>query len=152
MDIYKNLQELDIVLPDVPKKGGVYKPAKVFGEKYVYISGCGPNIDVNYQGKVNERYDLKEASKCAENCALNILSVLEEEIGDLNRVKNVVKLLVFVNSNKSFYEQPKVANGASILLCNIFGENIGLSARSAVSVNVLPNDIPVEIEALFEIE
>lgn len=152
MDVYKKLQELNIILPEAPKKGGVYKPANVFGGKYVYISGCGPNIDLQFQGKVDENYDLKEASKCAENCVLNILSVLQDEIGDLNRVKNVVKLLVFVNSNNSFYEQPKVANGASILLCNIFGKNIGLSARSAIGVNVLPNDIPVEIEALFEIE
>lgn len=82
---------------------------------------------------------------------LNVLSVLEANVGDLNKVKRAVKILVFVASEDDFTEQPAVANGASALLAELFGaENI--PARSAIGVNVLPGNIPVEIEAIFELE
>ena len=82
---------------------------------------------------------------------LNILAVLQREIGDLNRVKNVAKILAFVASDDEFYEQPQVANGASNLIGEIFGMD-ALAARSAIGVNVLPGNLPVEIEAIFEVE
>ena len=83
---------------------------------------------------------------------LNILGILEERIKDLNKVKSVVKILGFVASAEDFIDQPKVINAASQLLVDIFGEDIGKASRSAVGTNVLPGNIPVEIEALFEIE
>ena len=81
---------------------------------------------------------------------LNILAVLQREIGDLNRVTNVVKMLAFVASDDEFYQQPQVANGASNLLGELFGQEVGIPARSAIGVNVLPGNLPVEIEAIFE--
>ena len=83
---------------------------------------------------------------------LNVLAVLQDRIGDLNKVKQVVKILVYVASDDDFYEQPYVANGGSQLLVDLFGEEAGAPTRSAVGMNVLPANIPVETEAIFEIE
>lgn len=83
---------------------------------------------------------------------LNVLAVLQDRIGDLNKVKQVVKILVYVASDDDFYEQPYVANGGSQLLVDLFGEEAGAPTRSAVGKNVLPGNIPVETEAIFEIE
>lgn len=83
---------------------------------------------------------------------LNVLGVLHDKIGDLNKVKSAVKVLGFVASADDFYDHPKVINAGSQLLVDIFGEQIGKAARSAIGTNALPGNIPVEIEALFEIE
>ena len=83
---------------------------------------------------------------------LNVLAVLQDRIGDLNKVNQVVKILVYVASDDDFYEQPYVANGGSQLLVDLFGEEVGAPTRSAVGMNVLPGNIPVETEAIFEIE
>ena len=87
----------------------------------------------------------------ARNSMLNVLAVLEAQVGDLNKVKKAVKILVFVASDDEFTEQPMVANGASALLGELFGTE-NLPSRSAIGVNVLPGNIPVEIEAIFELE
>ena len=152
MNVYENMKKLGIELPKPPAKGGVYAPTKKFCGSLYYVSGCGPVLDEPIKGRVGTDYTLEEGQQFARNCILNVLAVLEAEIGDLNRVKSVVKVLAFVNSSNDFYDQPKVANGGSQLLVDIFGEEVGLASRSAIGVNVLPGNIPVEIEAIFEVE
>ena len=152
MDVYAILKEKNITLPEPPPKGGVYAPCKISGN-LAYISGCGCIIDgCEAAGKLGKDYTVEQGQAFARNCMLNILAVLQREIGDLNRVTNVVKMLAFVASDDEFYQQPQVANGASGLLGEIFGQEIGIPARSAIGVNVLPGDLPVEIEAIFEFE
>ena len=153
MNVYDRMKELGIKLPKAPAKGGVYSQAKEFGEGLVYISGCGPVIDSQLiQGKFGDKLTVEQGQNYARNCMLNVLAVLENNIGDLNKIKNVVKILVFVAGTNDFYDQPLVANGGSKLLIDLFGEKIGAPSRSAIGVNALPGNIPVEIEALFEIE
>ncbi|MBR0464851.1 MAG: RidA family protein [Clostridia bacterium] len=152
MDVYEIMKEKDIVLPPAPGKGGVYAPCKIAGNM-AYVSGCGPIIDgCEASGKLGQAYTVEQGQVFARNCMLNILAVLEREIGDLNRVKSVVKMLALVASADDFTQQPQVANGASLLLGEIFGQERGIPARSAIGVNVLPGNIPVEIECIFEIE
>lgn len=151
-DVYAKLKELGLKLPKAPEKGGVYSPAKPFNGNLVYISGCGPVIDSPIIGKVGKEFTKEEAKEFSRNSMLNVLSVLEAQIGDLNKVKQAVKILVFVASADEFYDQPFVANGGSQLLVDLFGEEAGAPSRSAIGVNVLPGNIPVEIEAIFEIE
>ncbi|MFV0502378.1 MAG: RidA family protein [Lachnospirales bacterium] len=151
MDVYKKIEELGIVLPPAPPKGGVYSPAKEFGKNLIYISGCGPIINEPLAGRIGKDFTLEEGQQFAKQSTLNVLSVLQDAIGDLNKVKQVVKILVLVNSSNDFYDQPMVANGSSTLLKEIFGDN-GLPTRSAIGVNVLPGNIPVEIEGIFELK
>lgn len=152
MNVYEKLKELNITLPEVPAKGGLYTPCMEFGDNLAYISGCGPAIgDTKPCGKLGKDYTTEEGMEWARNSMLNVLAVLEAKIGDLNKVKKVVKILVFVASDDEFTEQPMVANGGSKLLGDLFGTE-NLPARSAIGVNVLPGNIPVEIEAIFELE
>lgn len=153
MNVYDKLKEMHIELPKPPAKGGLYTPCKQFAGRYVYVSGCGPHIDGHtYIGKLGTNVTLEEGQLAARDCMLNVLSVLESKIGDLNKVTDVVKLLVFISSDSEFFQQPQVANGASALLSSLFGPEIGLATRSAIATPVLPGNISVEIEALFEIE
>lgn len=124
----------------------------MFAGNLVYISGCGPVIDGQVAGKVGREFTKEEAYVFSRNSMLNVLAVLQDRIGDLNKVKQVVKILVYVASDDDFYEQPYVANGGSQLLVDLFGEEAGAPTRSAVGMNVLPGNIPVETEAIFEIE
>ncbi len=153
MDVYQKLKELGLQLPPPPAKGGIYAPGKKFGPGLIYISGCGPSIGgVTVQGKLGSDLTLDQGQACARNCMLNVLAVLEAQIGSLNKVKSAVKITTFVASANDFYDQPKVANGGSSLLVALFGEEAGAPSRSAIGVNVLPGNIPVETEALFEYE
>lgn len=152
MNVYEKLKELQLTLPKAPAKGGLYSPCQEFGNNLVYVSGCGPVIgDGKCSGKLGKEYTTEEGKELARNSMLNVLSVLEANIGDLNKVKRAVKILVFVASEDSFTEQPMVANGGSALLGELFGAE-NLPARSAIGVNVLPGNIPVETEAIFELE
>lgn len=151
MDRYKILEQMGLELPKPPAKGGLYAPCKRFMNSLYYVSGCGPSVGGKYiAGKLGREIGLFEGKDHALNCMLNVLAVLEREIGTLNREIIPVKLLVFVASENDFSDQPEVANGASELLKQLFGEE-NLPARSAIGVNVLPGDIPVEVEALFEV-
>ena len=151
MGVYERMKELGIRLPEAPAKGGVYAPAKEFGKGLVYISGCGPAIEgKTLQGKLGAEITVEQGQKCAKDAMLNVLAVLQKKIGDLNKVKSVVKILVFVAGTNEFYQHPLVANGGSQLLIDLFGEEIGAPTRSAIGVNALPGNIPVEIEAIFE--
>lgn len=150
MTVEEKLAEMGLSLPTPPPKGGVYSPAKPFcGGKLIYVSGCGPVIDEPVTGKLGAEVTLEKGQEYARNAMLNVLAVLKREIGDLGRVKNLVKITTFVASTPDFYDQPQVANGGSELLSKLFGE---VPSRSAVGMAVLPGNIPVETEALFEIE
>lgn len=95
---------------------------------------------------------IEEGQNAAKNCMLNALAILNENLESLDDIKAVVKLLGFVASADDFYDQPQVMNGASKLLSLIFGEQIGIGARSAIGTNVLPGNIPVEIEMILELK
>lgn len=153
MNVYEKLEELNLTLPQAPAKGGVYSPAKQFAQNLIYISGCGPVVDEQLiQGKLGGDFGIEDGQAFARNSVLNLLAVLEAEIGDLNRVQSVVKILTLVASKDDFYDQPAVANGGTKLLIDLFGEESGSPARSAIGVNVLPGNIPVETEAIFELK
>lgn len=152
MNINETMKALHIELPSAPPKGGVYTPCMRFGQNgsLCYISGCGPNIGADAVcGKLGAEFSVKEGQEYARRCMLNVLAVLQAEIGDLNKVKKAVKILAFVAGTDTFYEQPSVANGASELLMDLFGH---VPSRSAIGTNALPGNIPVEIEAIFEVE
>jgi len=152
-DIYTRLKELGVELPPPPRRMGIYKLAKQVGNM-LYISGQGPTRDgaLLVTGKAGAERTLEEGQQAARLCALNALSILHDYLGDLNKVKSVVKILAFVASAPDFGRQPEVVNGASKLLEDIFGEEHGVGARSAIGTNTLPGDITVEIEFIFEID
>jgi enamine deaminase RidA (YjgF/YER057c/UK114 family) len=106
--------------------------------------------ELKYKGKVGKEISLAEGIKAAELCTVNCLSVIKSEVKNLDNIKRVIKVTVFVNSTNGFTDQPKVANGASDLLVKIFGDN-GKHARSAVGVNELPIDSSVEVEMIVEV-
>jgi enamine deaminase RidA (YjgF/YER057c/UK114 family) len=151
-DAEKRLAELGLELPEAPKPAAAYVPAVRTGD-LVFVSGQGTRVNGEwiYQGRVGEKYALEDGYKAAQLVMLNALAVLKQEIGDLDRVKQVVKLLGWVNSAPNFNQQPYVINGASELLEKVFGDR-GKHARSAVSAHVLPFDTTVEIEMIVEVE
>jgi len=150
--IERKLEELGIVLGKVPTPVAEYVPAKTVGS-LVYTSGCDCRINgkLMYEGKVGSDLTIEQGKEAARQVMINIIAVLKEHLGDLDRVKQVVKMLAFVNSADGFVEQPFVVNGASELLVEVFGQK-GKHARSAISSNELPFNTPVEIELIVEIE
>lgn len=134
-----------------PKPVAAYINAVRVGN-LVFSAGQGPFADGEwkYRGKVGKDISLEEAYEAAKICALNCLSAIKAEIGDLNEVKKVVKITGFVNSANGFSRQPEVINGASELLIKIFDER-GQHARSAIGVNELYKDISVELEMIVEV-
>ena len=153
MDVNKKLQEAGITLPPPAPRQGLYNTAVTCDQHLLYTSGFGPNNEglPYFEGKLGKEYSVEDGQLAARQCILNLLSFIQQEAGDLNRIKRIVKMLVFVSSADGFYRQPEVANGASELLVDLFGESVGLSARSAIGVYVLPGNIPVEIELLVEL-
>jgi enamine deaminase RidA (YjgF/YER057c/UK114 family) len=153
MDVYKRIEELGYTLPPAAPKGGIYKPVKQVGN-LLYISGQGAtrNGEPVVSGKLGSDRTIEEGQEAARICTLNALSALDEYLGDLNKIKSVVKILAFVASAPGFNSSPKVVDGASKLLMDVFGEDRGVGARSAISTNELPGNISVEIEYIFEIE
>jgi len=152
MDIYERLKELNIELPQTAKVMGLYVPVKIVGNM-AYVSGQGPLLDgkLTCVGKVGTEVTVEQAKAAARQIALNTLAALHEYVGDLNRIKSVVKVLGFVASADGFGEQPAVMNGFSQVFIDVFGEN-GRHARSAIGTNELPSGISVEIESAFYIE
>jgi enamine deaminase RidA (YjgF/YER057c/UK114 family) len=147
----ERLKELGLALPTPTPPVAAYVPAVRTGN-LVYISGQGPVRDGKFvsTGKVGAEVDIDEAKEAARVTCLCGLAALKSEIGDLDNVTRVVKLLVFVNSAPGFDQQPQVANGASELLQEVFGEK-GKHARSAVGMAELPFGMSVEIEFVFEV-
>ena len=153
-NIDQKMIDLGIVLPNIPTLAGVYSQYRSFGGNLVYISGCGPKIngENTYLGKLGSDLTLEEGKDAAKNCMLNALSIIKANLENLDKVLSFVKILGFVASADDFYEQPLVINGASEIIRDIFGKQVGIGARSAIGTNVLPGNIPVEIEILLEIK
>lgn len=147
------LQKMGITLPQAPKPVASYVPTRRTGNQ-VFVSGQIPFSDgaLLATGSVPGDVDAETAIRCARQCTLNALACLKSEIGDLGKVTKVVKVGVFVASAPGFGDQPKIANGCSDLLVEIFGQQIGQHARAAVGVSALPLNVPVEIEFIFEVE
>ncbi len=152
MKVEEKLKEMGIELPTPPTPVANYVPAVRTGN-LVFLSGHGPvkNDGTMIIGRVGEDLTLDEGYQAARQVALALIANLKKDIGDLDNVKRVVKLLGMVNSTPDFKDQPKVINGASDLFVEVFGDK-GKHARSAVGMNVLPGNIPVEIEMIVEIE
>ncbi len=152
MLVEKQIESLGITLPEAPQPIASYVPAKVIGNM-VYISGQGPIINGTqmYTGKVGDKCTKEDGYEAAKMCGLNLIAQLKKAIGDLDRVKQIVHLKGFVASTTDFFEHPAVINGASDLMLEVFGE-AGKHTRCALGTNVLPTDIPVEIELVVEIK
>ena len=146
------LTALGLSLPPPPPRGGVYKPVVIVGH-VAYVSGHGPyrGPDDYICGRVGADMSLEEGKAAARQVGLAMLATLKSELGSLARVKRVVKLLGMVNSTPDFGEHPKVINGCSELFGQVWGEEHGIGARSAVGMGSLPGNIAVEIEGIFEI-
>ena len=153
VDLEGALKKHALVMPNPPAKGGVYEPVKEFGQNFCYLSGCIPthNGEVRWTGRLGREISIEQGQEAARYCALNLLANLKAKYGSLDRVKRIVKMIAFVSGTEDFYDQPKVANGASELLIDVFGEEAGRAARSAIGVYSLPGNVPVEIEILVEL-
>ena len=151
MGAEQKLKELGLFLPPPPKPVANYVPTVKTGN-LLFVSGHGPYDDgkTKISGKVGRELTVEEGYQTARNVALNCLASIKATIGDLDKVKRFVKILGMVNCTDDFKEQPKVINGCSDLLVAIF-EDVGKHARSAVGMQALPNQIPVEIEMILEI-
>ena len=147
----EKIKELGLQFPPAPMPAGVYKPVMVVG-KFLYISGQGPvNLDGTLMsGRAGDDMSIEEAKKAARQVALTMLSTIQTHFGDLDKIKRIVKVLGMVNSSPDFGKQPLVINGFSELMAEIWGRENGIGVRSAVGM-ILPDNIPVEIEAMFEL-
>jgi enamine deaminase RidA (YjgF/YER057c/UK114 family) len=149
--VEERLAAAGLEVPEVAKPVAAYVPALSTGS-YVHTSGQLPleSGELMATGKVGADVDVETATACARQCALNAIAAVKAQVGDLDRVTQVVKAVVFVASDPSFTGQPQVANGASELLGLAFAD-AGVHARSAVGVAVLPLDAPVEVEIVVEV-
>ena len=152
VDFDKKLKELGVELMPPTKPMANYVKAVRTGN-LLYLAGHGPTLPdgSNITGKVGRDLTLDEGYNAARQTGISLLSTLKGELGDLNKVKRVVKVLGMVNCHSDFTDQPKVINGCSDLLVAVFGEK-GKHARSAVGMNSLPSNIAVEIEIIVEVE
>ena len=152
MSAEARVHELRLELPPAPKPLAVYKPLVVLGN-VAYVSGHGPvrTDGTLIVGRVGETMDLDGGRAAARQVGLAILSTLRSELGSLDRVSRVIKLLGMVNCTPDFPDHPKVINGCSELFADVFGRERGIGARSAVGMGSLPGQIAVEIEAIFEL-
>jgi enamine deaminase RidA (YjgF/YER057c/UK114 family) len=146
------IRELGLELPPVPKPAGVYKPV-VESCKFLYVSGQGPlrSDGTLIKGRVGDELDAEAGKMAARQVGLTMLATIKAYYGDLNKIKRLVKTLGMVNCTPEFGQQPSVINGFSELMAEVFGEENGIGARSAVGA-MLPGNMAVEIEAIFEIE
>ncbi|HVY30187.1 MAG TPA: RidA family protein [Polyangiaceae bacterium] len=144
--------DLNLELPPAPKPVGVYKPMVVV-DKLAYLSGHGPmRPDTSLiTGKVGADLTLEEGKLAARQVGLSLIATLKAQLGTLDKVKRVVKVLGMVNAAPNFEEHPKVINGASELFASIWGTDAGVGARSAVGMGSLPTNIAVEIEMIVEL-
>ncbi|MBN1638259.1 MAG: RidA family protein [Ignavibacteriales bacterium] len=150
--IETKLKEYGYEFKNLPKPLANYIPA-IQINNLILTSGQVPLVDgeIKYKGKVGKNLTEEEGMKAAEICAFNCLSAINNLLGDINKIERIVKLTVFVNSADDFVNQPKIANGASDFIVNLFGEE-GKHARSAVGVNGLPLNAAVEIEMIAKLK
>ncbi|MBI1348846.1 RidA family protein [bacterium] len=146
----ERLAELQLELPPAPKPGGIYAPI-VIVDRMLWVSGHGPvKTDGSLiTGKVGEALNEEQAYQAARQVGLTMLATLRQELGSLNHIARVVKVLGMVNAVPDFTRQPAVINGFSHLMVEIWGETNGRGARSAVGMGSLPGNISVEVEAAF---
>ncbi len=152
MSIDQRLEELELVLPPAPSAVGVYKPSIMVGNLcmtsgHVPLTSDGSLI----KGCVGAELDKQAGYDAAKACGLTILSTLKKDLGSLDRIKRVVKIVGMVWCTADFVDHPTVINGCSDLFRDVFGESIGIGARSAVGMNSLPLGVTVEIEGIFEV-
>ncbi|HUS02622.1 MAG TPA: RidA family protein [Chitinophagaceae bacterium] len=148
----QRFEETGLVLPPAPTPLGVYKPFLIDGT-HLYVSGHGPlqNDGTNITGRVGDSMDIEQGKLAAQQVGLAILSTIKKNLGSLDKVKRVIKVLGMVNCVADFEKHPYVINGCSELFKKIWGEENGVGVRSAVGMGSLPGNIPVEIEAMFEL-
>ena len=148
----EKLQELNLELPPAPAPLGVYKPFLIVG-RLVYVSGHGPiqSDGSLIKGRIGKDIDMEAGKLAARQVGLAILSTLKTNLGNLNRIKRVIKVLGMVNSTDDFTKHPYVINGCSEVFAKVFGDENGVGVRSAVGMGSLPDNISVEIEAVFEL-
>jgi enamine deaminase RidA (YjgF/YER057c/UK114 family) len=148
----ERLRQLGIKLPPAPKPVAVYVPAVRVGD-ILYVSGHGPRRENGQlvQGRVGSELSLEQGYAAARLVGLNVLSTVRRTLGSLNNVLRLAKVLGMVNCTTDFTQQPLVINGFSELMVEVFGQEAGKGARSAVGMNSLPSNIPVEIEAIFQV-
>ena len=153
MNAQARLTELQLELPPAPQPVGVYKPLVIAGSM-AYLSGHGPlKVDQSLvTGRLGLDMDVEAGYDAARLTGLAMLATLQGHFGDLGKVKRLVKLLGLVRCTDGFDQQPAVINGCSELFRDVFGEENGVAARSALGTNALPGGIAVEIEAIFEIQ
>ncbi|UZD21850.1 RidA family protein [Algoriphagus halophytocola] len=147
-----NFSKLGLVLPPAPKPLGVYKPCLIDG-KYLYLSGHGTVKEDGslIMGRIGVDLDMEEGKLAARQVGLAMLATIQSNLGSLNRVKRVIKVLGMVNCIESFERHPYIINGCSELFASVWGEEYGIGVRSAVGMGSLPDNIPVEVEAVFEL-
>jgi enamine deaminase RidA (YjgF/YER057c/UK114 family) len=154
MDPEAKLQSLGLTLPAPPTPAAQYVPAVRVGN-LLFVSGHGPGRgedgQLRFIGKVGREWTVEQGQEASRVTALNILATVKASLGDLGRVRRVVKLLGMVNCTEEFTQTPQVINGASEVLIQVWGD-LGTHARSAVGFQQLPNGMAVEIEAIFEVE
>ena len=147
----EKIKELGLVFPPAPKPAGVYRPLLVV-DKFLYISGHGPvNIDGSLmQGRAGDTLSIEQAKLAARQVGLTMLSTILTHFGDIDKIKRIVKVIGMVNCTPNFINHPTVINGFSELMADVFGNENGIGVRSAVGM-MLPDGIPVEVEAMFEL-
>ena len=153
MSAEAKLKELNLQLPPAPKPAGVYKPLVIVGN-LAYVSGHGPlkPDGAMMVGRVGSEVDEQAGYDAARQTGLAILATLQTGLGSLDRVKRVIKTLGLVNCTAEFGEHPAVINGFSELFAEVFGQDNGVGARSAVGMGSLPGNITVEVETIVEID
>ncbi len=145
-------EQTGLKLPPAPKPLGVYKPFLIDG-KYLYVSGHGPvqSDGTLIIGRVGQDVEMDQGKLAAQQVGLTILATIKTNLGSLNKIKRVIKVLGMVNCTNDFKKHPYIINGCSELFRTVWGEENGVGVRSAVGMGSLPDNIPVEIEALFEL-
>ncbi len=153
MSAEAQLAQLGLTLPPAPKPVATYTTAVQYSD-LLYLSGHGPlNPDGSmHTGRLGENLSVEQGQAAARQTGLAILATLRDRLGSLDKIKKLIKVLGLVNSTDGFHDQPRVMNGFSDLMVEVFGEEIGKGARSAIGTNTLPGGIAVEIEAIFQID
>jgi len=152
MNAEERFNKLGLRLPPAPTPLGVYKPFLIDG-KYLYLSGHGPVREDKTLiiGRIGSELNVEEGKLAARQVGLTMLSTIHTHIGSLDKIKRVIKILGMVNCTPDFERHPYIINGCSELFAAVWGEENGIGVRSAVGFGSLPDNIPVEIEALFEL-
>ncbi|MDR0537404.1 MAG: RidA family protein [Tannerellaceae bacterium] len=150
----KEFDKLGLLLPPAPKPLGVYKPCMIVDGKYLYLSGHGPvrSDGTLIIGRIGSDLDMEAGKAAALQVGLTMLSTVKSSLGSLNSIRRVIKVFGMVNCTSDFARHPWIINGCSELFASVWGADNGVGTRSAVGVGGLPDNIPVEIEAMFELE